>query len=131
MGASWEVLSEFPKLGASCEVLSGFPWMGCFLWGFVWISKDGAFIAHKTRDSADARCANLQAAVDALSKWGAEWHITFEPTKSQAMTIGRKRPTWETPPIIFNENAVEEDGIKMLGLVADKHLTFAPQTTKT
>ena len=62
---------------------------------------------------------------------GAKWHITFEPTKSQAMTIGRKRPTWETPPIIFNEKAVEEDGIKMLGLVADKHLTFAPQTTKT
>ena len=39
--------------------------------------------------------------------------------------IGRKRPTWETPPIIFNENAVEEDGIKMLGLVADKHFCEA------
>ena len=45
------------------------------------------------------------------------------------MTIGRKRPTWDTPPIIFNDNAVkEEDEIKMLGLIADKHLTFAPQT---
>jgi len=83
----------------------------------------------KTEDSASASYATLQTAVDALSKWGAEWHITFEPTKSQAMTIGRKRPTWATPPIIFNDNAVkEEDEIKMLGLIADKHLTFAPQT---
>ena len=87
------------------------------------------YIVLKTRDSTDARCANLQAAVDALSNWGAEWHITFEPTKSQAMTIGRKRPTWATPPIIFNDNAVkEEDEINMLELIADKHLTFAPQT---
>ena len=45
------------------------------------------------------------------------------------MTIGRKRPTWDTPPIIFNDNAVkEEDEIKMLGLIADKHFIFAPQT---
>ena len=67
----------------------------------------------------------LHAAVDALSRWGAEWHITFEPTKSQAMTIGRKRPTWETPPVIFNDNEVnEENEIRMLGLLADKHLTY-------
>ena len=45
------------------------------------------------------------------------------------MTIGRKRPTWDTPPIMFNDNAVKEDDeINMLGLIADEHLTFAPQT---
>ena len=83
----------------------------------------------KTKDSASESCAILLSAVDALSKWGAEWHITFEPTKSQAMTIGRKRPALDVPSIIFNANEVrEEDEIVMLGLTADKHMTFAPQT---
>ena len=64
-----------------------------------------------------------------MSKWGPEWHITFEPTNSQTMTIGRKRPAWQTPPVIFNDKEVEEDNeIKMLGLIADKHLTYASQT---
>ena len=63
-----------------------------------------------------------------MSKWGAEWHITFEPTKSRAMTIGRKRSAWETPPVIFNDNEVKENEIRMLGLIADKHLTYVSQT---
>ena len=84
----------------------------------------------KTRDSADASCANLQAAVDALSKWRAEWHITFEPTKSQAMTIGRKRSTWDTPPIIFNDNAVKEEDEKKLAVHARQRLGFLRRASK-
>ena len=85
----------------------------------------------KTKELVSESCAILQSAVDALSKWGSEWHITFEPTKSQAMTIGRKRPAWDVPPIIFNANEVkEQDEIVMLGLTADKHMTLAPQTKK-
>ena len=84
----------------------------------------------KPRDSADASCANLQAAVDALSKWRAEWHITFEPTKSQAMTIGRKRSTWDTPPIIFNDNAVKEEDEKKLAVHARQRLGFLRRASK-
>ena len=33
----------------------------------------------------------LQHAVDAVFDWGNKWCITFEPTKSQCMTITHKR----------------------------------------
>ena len=83
------------------------------------IYGDDTTTALKTKHSASASCATLQAAVDAMSKWGPEWHITFEPTNSQTMTIGRKRPAWQTPPVIFNDKEVEEDNeIKMLGLIS-------------
>ena len=32
-------------------------------------------------------CSKLQAGVDALAQWGDQWRVSFEPSKSQAMTI--------------------------------------------
>jgi len=82
----------------------------------------------RTKDSCEDDCAALQAAVDVLSRWGKEWWISFEPSKSYAMTIGRKRADWTFPPIMFDGCAVPEvDEIKLLGLIIDSQLSHAGQ----
>ena len=59
--------------------------------------------------------------MDVLEQWGREWFITFEPTKSQCLTLTRRRADWEIPPIIFGGSEVPEvDGIKLLGVLIDQ-----------
>ena len=50
---------------------------------------------HKCLSPANVvyQCQELQEAVNAASAWGKSWHITFEPTKSQALTIGKNLST--------------------------------------
>ena len=67
----------------------------------------------------------LQHAVDAVFDWGNKWCITFEPTKSQCMTITHKRVPWPHSPVTFAGFPVpEEDSIKLLGVVFDQRLSF-------
>lgn len=69
----------------------------------------------------------MQDAVDALTRWGNEWRIKFEPSKSQAMTVSRKsvNSTWKFSPISFDGNIVPEDmEINLLGITIDSRLTY-------
>lgn len=67
----------------------------------------------------------LQAAVNAIAEWGARWKITFEPTKSQALTVSHQRPAHLLPPIIFSGTSVpEEEHIKLLGVTFDRQLSY-------
>ena len=67
-------------------------------------ADDTALYAHiPTPHAVTEVCRNLQAGVDALAAWGAQWRVTFERTKSQAMTVSRHRRPWETPPISSTE----------------------------
>ena len=73
---------------------------------------------------ADAHAA-LQGATTAISDWGTAWRVSFEPTKSQAMTITRKTHTPPTPPLRFTGTAVpEEQQLKLLGVTFDSQLSF-------
>ena len=75
--------------------------------------------------SLQAGHSDLQQAVDALSEWGRSWRIQFEPTKSQAMVISHHRPPWKHPPVQFDGVSVlEEESLKLLGVVFDSRLTF-------
>lgn len=70
--------------------------------------------------------AVLQKAVSALSDWGSQWLITFEPSKSQCFSISHHQPPWYTPPITFQGHVVEEvPTIKLLGITFDQHLSFS------
>ena len=42
-------------------------------------------------------CRTLQATIGALSEWSTQWRVSFEPTKSQAMTVSRHRTRWPIP----------------------------------
>ncbi|XP_065174836.1 uncharacterized protein LOC135804803 [Sycon ciliatum] len=90
-------------------------------------ADDTTLYAHiPTPHAVTEVCRNLQAGVDALAEWGAQWRVTFEPTKSQAMTVSRHRRPWETPPIKFNGTAVPEcSRLKLLGVTFDAHLTYS------
>ena len=46
---------------------------------------------------------------DAVSAWGRSWYITFEPTKSQALTIVHHHPAPTLQTIQFNEVQVQEE----------------------
>ena len=70
--------------------------------------------------------SRLHATVDSISQWGADWKITFEPTKSQALTIDHHRPPHILPALSFNGIAVpEEREIKLLGVLFDNQLSFS------
>ena len=47
------------------------------------------FIFITSRVSIPGSSAIMQQGVDALSRWGVEWKIKFEPSKTQAMTTAR------------------------------------------
>ena len=67
----------------------------------------------------------LQHAVDDLSAWVKAWKISFEPTKSQALTIDRHRPRRQLPAISFDGvPVVEEAELKLLGVQFDTQLSF-------
>ena len=63
--------------------------------------------------------------LNAVSAWGKSWHITFEPTKSQALTIDYHRPATVLPTIKFNNIQVQEErDIKIVGVRFDSQLSF-------
>ena len=75
-------------------------------------------------DIADGS-ALLQHGLDRLAEWGAQWRITFEPTKSQAMTIAFHRQTWPVPPVMFAGTQIQEKScLRLLGVDFDSGLSF-------
>ena len=51
-----------------------------------------------------------------------------KPTKSQCLTLSRRRKAWQIPPIVFGGTEVPEfEEIKLLGTLIDHQLTHAPQ----
>ena len=67
----------------------------------------------------------LQTAVDALARWGRTCKITFEPTKSQVMTISHRTRTPDFPPVSFNDTLVSETSqLHLLGVTFDHQLSF-------
>ena len=69
-----------------------------------------------TGENIPDETAILQQAVDALATWGNQWHITFDPEKSQTMTISHHRSRYHAPPINFPGTAVPEvEQLKLLG----------------
>jgi len=74
-----------------------------------------------TRQASEA----LQNGIDALSTWGDSWSITFEPTKSQTMTVEFHKQPWNLPPVTFSDIAIpEENHLKLLGVTFDSSLSF-------
>ena len=77
------------------------------------------------RADVNDRSRVLQHAVDDLSAWGKAWKISFEPTKSQALTIDHHRPRRQLPAISFDGiPVVEEAELKLLGVQFDTQLYF-------
>ena len=82
----------------------------------------------RTRADKDSCSADLQRAADALAAWGKDWRITFEPTKSSAMTFTRWRKGRDFEPLHLDGVAVPEtDELKLLGLLFDMGLTHGTQ----
>eukprot|EP00117_Sycon_ciliatum_P049752 scpid9142/ scgid35229/ RNA-directed DNA polymerase from mobile element jockey; Reverse transcriptase len=79
-----------------------------------------------SRVSIPGSSAIMQQGVDALSRWGVEWKIKFEPSKTQAMTIAHHRQPWQLPGATFDATPVSEAGhLKLLGVTFDSQLTYA------
>ena len=94
----------------------------------VYADDTTLYVTVETAADAPICSTTLQIAVDVLERWGRDWFITFEPTKSQCMTLSRRRTDWQLPPIIFGATAVPEVAeIKLLGVLIDQQLTHAPQ----
>ena len=57
----------------------------------VYADDTTLYVTIESQASVASSSEILQAAVDALERWGREWFITFEPTKSQCLTLTRHR----------------------------------------
>ena len=76
-------------------------------------------------DSVQSACSKLQAGVDSLAQWGHQWRVSFEPSKSQAMTITRHRKPWHIPSVSFQGTEVAEcSRMKLLGVTFDDRLSY-------
>ena len=77
-------------------------------------------------DDCNAAAARLQSSVDAVAQWGEDWKVTFEPSKSQALSVCHHQQPPSLPPIQFNGVVVpEEREVKLLGVTFDRQLTFS------
>jgi len=77
-------------------------------------------------DDTEETSAQLQTAVDSVAAWGASWKISFEPSKSQALSISYRRPPHALDPIQFSGTEVKEEAeIKLLGVTFDNKLTYS------
>ena len=89
------------------------------------------FVGLRFKETVQEDCGILQEAVDAVERWGRDWRITFEPAKSQAMTVSRKVDEWDIPDINFCGRTVNEtDLLELLGMLFDKRLTLTPHVIK-
>ena len=76
-------------------------------------------------DRVQSACSKLQAGVDALAQWGHQWRVSFELSKSQAMTITRHRKPWHIPSVSFQGMEVAEcSRMKLLGVTFDDGLSY-------
>ena len=76
-------------------------------------------------DTIAAACNSLQASIDRLQTWGAQWKIKFEPSKSQAILLDRHRPSLDVPQLTFDGMQVPESPqLKLLGVLFDSTLSF-------
>ena len=57
----------------------------------VYADDTSLYVTIENKASIACSCATLQAAVDVLERWGRDWFITFEPSKSQCLTLTRHR----------------------------------------
>ena len=75
-------------------------------------------------ESVGPAAVTLQNALDALDAWGRQWRISFEPAKSQTMTIDFHRQPWATPAVQFSGSDIQEESqLKLLGVTFDSQLS--------
>ena len=89
---------------------------------------DDTTLFHCLTSRADIDCGSelLQQGIDAFSRWGHKWRIKFEPSKTQAMSIGHHRQPWELPRATFDGTPVsEESRLKLLGVTFDDTLSYS------
>ena len=56
---------------------------------------------------------------------GERRRITFEPTKSQFMSVSTQRAQWPIPDLTFDGTTLQHsDSIKLLGVTFDTHLSY-------
>ena len=56
---------------------------------------------------------------------GERRRITFEPTKSQFMSVSTHRAQWPIPDLTFDGTTLQHsDSIKLLGVTFDTHLSY-------
>ena len=76
-------------------------------------------------DTIAAAFNSLQASIDCLQTWGAQWKKKFEPSKSQAILLDRHRPSLDVPQLTFDGMQVPESPqLKLLGVLFDSTLSF-------
>ena len=91
----------------------------------VYADDTTLYVCIDRRGEAGRGCSNLQKGADALSEWGERCRVTFEPTKSRAITFSLKRSRWEVLEVALGGTPVPEEGeVKLLGVVMDERLTY-------
>lgn len=78
-----------------------------------------------TKPAIPMATATLQSGINALSRWGSDWRITFEPSKSQGMTISHHRSPWEFQTVSFNGTDIcPSSSVRLLGVDFDTTLEY-------
>ena len=69
---------------------------------------------------------DMSASLERLQRWGEQWRVRFEPTKSQPLRLSNHRPIWAIPQVSFGGHAISPaTEVKPLGVTFDDKLNFA------
>ena len=74
----------------------------------------------------------LQSALEHMEEWGEKWRVSFEPAKSQLMSVSRKHTTPGLPQLSFlNRDVQKESRLKLLGVSFDSKLSYGYHIHRT
>ena len=63
---------------------------------------------------------DISASLDCLQRWGEQWRVRFEPTKSQLLHISNHWAPWAIPQVSFGGHTITAaTKVKLLGVTFD------------
>ena len=80
----------------------------------------------RSTDTIQQQATSLQESLDALHAWGLKWRVSFEPSKSQYLSVSNRIDPWPHPCPTFGGTSVSrEKSLKLLGVTFDSRLSFS------
>lgn len=94
---------------------------GCKL---ITFADDALLLVRNIEGTGSSLSRTANSALDKLFKWGYDNKLNFNPSKTTAMVVTKKRK-YEEPKLLINNQDIEiVKAIKYLGVIIDSKLTF-------
>ena len=99
--------------------------------GLLSYADDCSLVYEVSDENASSIIDTINLDLQKLSDWGITWHVSFEPTKTYAMVVSRKRCPFDAAGISFDGFDIEVvKELKLVGFTLDSKMTMGSMVDK-